>query len=318
MKTKQIFYLFILVGTFVWSCKKDDGPDVEVIPPRSLSEVAVEDEKTIQAYLKTHFYNYEEFENASADFDYKIVLDTISGNNASKISLFDDLNLKTMTISVSSSDFGRDDDEVVNHELYYLIVRQGVGDKPTYADNVILRYEGSYYTGKQFDASSNTPSLQYLPQTLSGYRNAIINFKTGLGPVENGDGTVSYNDYGVGLIFIPSGLGYFNRPPAGSAIPQYSPLIFKVDILSYIPDTDFDNDGIPSIMEDLNGNGNLNDDNTDVETETQFIFPNHIDSDDDNDGTPTRDEIIIDGNGNITFPDTDGDGTPDYLDPDNS
>ncbi len=72
-------------------------------------------------------------------------------------------------------------------------------------------------------------------------------------------------------------------------------------------------------MEDLNNNGNLSDDNTDesVELSSGFGFlPNHLDVDDDQDGTLTRDEIVIDNEGNISFPDSDGDGTPDYLDAD--
>jgi hypothetical protein len=71
-------------------------------------------------------------------------------------------------------------------------------------------------------------------------------------------------------------------------------------------------------MEDLNNDGDVTNDNTDLEEEQRVgspAFPNHIDPDDDNDGTPTRDEISDeDGNIIIPYPDTDGDGTPDYLD----
>ena len=72
-------------------------------------------------------------------------------------------------------------------------------------------------------------------------------------------------------------------------------------------------------MEDLDGNGYLFDDNTDLDSERNAgVLPlaDFRDSDDDDDGIPTRDEIEIDANGNITFPDSDGDGTPDYRDPD--
>lgn len=120
---------------------------------------------------------------------------------------------------------------------------------------------------------------------------------------------------------MPSGLAYFNNPPLGSGIDLYDPLIFQVGVGLYEENTDYDNDGIPSIMEDLNNDGVLSNDNTDLEQErtSGFSFlPNHLDTDDDQDGTPTRDEIIIDAEGNISFPDTDGDGTPDYLDRDNS
>ena len=85
---------------------------------------------------------------------------------------------------------------------------------------------------------------------------------------------------------------------------------------------DNDRDGLldEDPNEDLDGDGNVNNDNTDFESELEIgigFFSNHLDSDDDNDGTPTRDEIS-DENGNIIFPypDSNGDGTPDYLDPD--
>ena len=74
---------------------------------------------------------------------------------------------------------------------------------------------------------------------------------------------------------------------------------------------DQDNDGIPSIIEDLNNNGLEEDDDTDADG-----LPNYVDADDDNDGRPTADEIEIDADGNITYPDSDGDGIVDYLDSD--
>ena len=84
-------------------------------------------------------------------------------------------------------------------------------------------------------------------------------------------------------------------------------------------DTDTDRDGIPNLMEDLNGNGYMFDDNTDSDLEQSNFttaVPNFRDSDDDGDGTSTRDEIVIDANGNITLTDSNNDGVPDYLDPD--
>lgn len=314
MKINRVLFFLTIIVIFE-SCKKDDGPEVEIVPPRLLSEVAAENDAEIREYLETHFYNYEEFASPPADFDFKIQIDTIAGENAGKTPLIDQMAFET--ISVSSEDFARDDGEVVEHTLYYIVAREGIGESPTFADNTVLRYEGSFFNGILFDTSSNIPTLQYLPRTLRGYRRAITNFKTGNGPIENGDGTVSYTDYGIGIMFIPSGLAYFDDPfNQAPSIPDYSPLIFKVDILSYVPDTDFDGDGIPSILEDLNGNGDLDDDNTDEDTEFQFRFPNHVDPDDDGDGIPTREEIIINADGTLTFPDTDGDGIPDYLDSD--
>jgi hypothetical protein len=314
MKMNRILGFFLLFVVLV-SCKNDDGADVVTIESRLLSEVAVENDAEIKAYLETHFYNYEEFENPPAGFNYKITYDTIAGDNAGKIALIN--QVETKLITELSSTFGRTDDEEIQHTLYYLSARDGVGESPTIGDNAIVLYEGSLLDGTLFDASS-VPSSQYLSAFVRGYANGIINFKAGEGPIDNGDGTVSFEDYGIGAIFMPSALGYFDNPIT-SLIPTYSPLVFQVDVLSFEKDTDFDGDGIPSILEDLDGDGNLNNDNTDEETEPLGVFlPNHNDTDDDQDGIPTIEEIELDADGNfVGFLDTDGDGTPDHLDNDN-
>jgi hypothetical protein len=83
-----------------------------------------------------------------------------------------------------------------------------------------------------------------------------------------------------------------------------------------------DNDGIPSELEDINGNGNLDDDDTDNDG-----IPNYLDADDDGDNVLTQtelDTLNLDGDDNpLTNPkNTDAnsmmnpDTIPDYLDPD--
>ncbi len=320
MKLKNIC-LFLLIATGIWSCNNDDdGSTGELVPPRLLSEVAVEDDAEILAFLKSHFYNYEEFQSPPADFDYRVRFDTIAGDNADKISIFDSgqfagVEFGTETISVSSSEFGRTDGEVVDHKLYYLVARQGVSEfKPTIGDNAILRYEGSLFNGELFDSSINQPVQFNLSRVVKGFGNGVEYYNTGIGPFENGDGTFNYEDYGIGAIFMPAGLGYFNNSQS-NLIPLYAPLIFKIDAFSYEIDTDFDGDGIPSILEDLDMNGDLNNDNTDNEDEISTFSPNYADADDDNDGIPTRDEINLNEDGTfLSFKDTDGDGISDHLD----
>ena len=317
MKWKNAYFLVIIV-LILASCKKDDDPIGEVAPPRLLSEVAEEDNAEIVEFLKTHFYNYDEFMNPTDDnFNYKIRFGKIEGANGDKQSIFDSPNLVTETITVSSSTLGLDDGEVVDLKLYVLVARQGIKEgKPTIGDNVILRYEGSLLNGTLFDASTNQPVSLNLSGVVRGFGNGVEYFQTGMGPIENGDGTISYEGYGVGAIFIPSGLGYFNRS-SGNIITAYSPLVFKIDAFAFEPNTDTDNDGIPSILEDVNNNGNLNDDNTDGDFSQSGAIYNYIDPDDDNDGIPTRDEINLDADGNfLSFKDTDGDGVPDHLDND--
>lgn len=79
------------------------------------------------------------------------------------------------------------------------------------------------------------------------------------------------------------------------------------------PVIDSDNDTIPDLSEDINGNGDLTDDDTDGDG-----VPNYLDDDDDGDGVPTALETNGVGarGANITFLDTDGDGIENYLDND--
>lgn len=71
---------------------------------------------------------------------------------------------------------------------------------------------------------------------------------------------------------------------------------------------DDDNDGIPNVFEDFNGDGDKENDDTDGDG-----IPNYLDNDDDGDGILTQYEAVdMDGNP----ADTDGDGDVDYLDND--
>ncbi|WP_299488546.1 hypothetical protein [uncultured Allomuricauda sp.] len=321
---KHGIFVFLFVAVFFTSCNNDDGgPDVITVPPRLLAEVAPENDEEIKEFLETHFYNYEEFASPPAGFDFKIKIDTIAGANSDKTPLISQVS--QMVVEVSSIEHLLSEEEIdIPHTMYYLTAREGVGENPTVADSVFVRYEGLLLDGTSFDASSNNAvwfdlaRLQDLSQGFRGFAEGTPNFKGGGTVTENGDGTVTVDGYGVGMIIFPSGLGSFEA--LSTSIPQYSPLIFNIDLYT-INTTDHDNDGIPSIEEDLNGNGFLYDDNSDVQSEEDagltVRFADFQDADDDGDGVSTRNEIS-DDNGNIIlpYPDSDGDGTPDYLDPD--
>jgi FKBP-type peptidyl-prolyl cis-trans isomerase FkpA len=320
MKLKNIC-LVLWLAAAAWSCGVDDeGPQVEVIPPKLLSEVSVDNDAEIVAFLKNHFYNYDEFQSPPADFDYRIRFDTIAGENADKISIFDSGQLNAVefgseTISVTSADVGVvSGGEVINSKFYYLVVRQGVSESvPTIGDNSILRYEGSLLNGQVFDSQISQPVKFNLSQVVRGFGNGMEYFKTGSAVIENGDGTFTYEDYGIGAIFMPSELAYFNTPTS-NLIPIYAPLVFKIDAFSFEPNTDTDQDGIPSILEDLNMDGNLNNDNTDSADEVQTTIVNYLDADDDNDGIPTIEEINLNADGTfLSFKFTNGGTIPDHL-----
>lgn len=334
---KHGFFVFLFVVGLFFSCNNDNGgPSVESVPPRLLTEVASENDAEIVEFLQTHFYNYEEFTSPPENFDYRIQIDTIAGENADKTPLMDFVRSTEIKVSSTELLLSEEENDIV-HKLYYLSARptlteldeqretgMGIGSFPTVADSVFVRYEGKLLNGTPFDSSINNPvwfdlaRLQDLTQGFRGFAEGIPFLRTGGDVDDEGDGTIDVEEYGVGLIIFPSGLGNFNR--LNSQIPQYSPLIFTIDLFT-MNDTDHDGDGVPSIEEDVDGNGYLYDDNTDEQDEIDagsvIRFADFQDADDDGDGVSTRSEIT-DDDGNIIFPypDANNDGTPDFLDSD--
>ena len=295
--------MICLTAFLVFSCDKDDDTP-EPIPPRDRGEQAIEDDQALIEYLSTHFYNYEEFENPSEDFDYVVRFDTISGDNASKTPIIESEKLLTKTVNHQG----------VDQQLYVLVEREGEGQKPSYADSTFVTYQGQLLNESVFDSNLKTPlwfsltpyyarqangSVSAVGGIIKGFQQGLIEFKAATGYEVKPDNTIEWtNDFGVGAIFIPSGLGYFNSPQG--KIPAYSPIIFSVNLYR-VNEADHDRDGVPSIMEDLDGDGSLINDDTDGDG-----LPNFSDPDDDGDGKATKDELT----------DKNGDGIPDYLDPD--
>ena len=292
-------FLVLLILLLSISCKKDDDGGITVVPPRDLGEVAVENNDSIVSFLKTHFYNYEEFETPPSGFNYQIVIDTIEGVNAGKTPLFDQVTTKVINIK-------DEDDTDVPHTLYYLVARQGVGENPTVADSTFVNYRGNLLDGKAFD-NSTVPVWFDLLSLVRGFREFMPALKKGTYVGDN-NGFPVFDNYGIGMVIMPSGLGYFSA--SQGSIPQYSPLLFTVSLFD-VNVTDHDRDGILSIDEDVDGDGNPANDNTDGDQ-----FPNYFDPDDDGDGVLTINEY--DENNDGIPDDTDGDGIPDYLDKKNN
>lgn len=317
MRWKNVV-LVVLVAALWIGCGDDDEPLIPgvVVPPRDLAEVAAEDDAELQEYLQTHFYNYEEFQAPPMDFDFQIRIDTIAGENADKIPLIQQVSSAIVPVTPEELNLEQQSGPIP-HTYYYLEARAGEGIQPTTGDSVLLRYQGLYLDGVAFDATPDY-NWQALPFFLKGYREAMTKFTSGTEDsfTINPDGTAGFGNNGVGVMFIPSGLGYFNNTAQG--IREFAPLIFTIDLGLVVEETDTDNDGIPNFLEDVNGNGDYFDDNTDSDWEqNNFQLPaaDFRDPDDDADGVDTRDEIIITETG-IQFPDSDGDGTPDYRDRD--
>lgn len=295
MKMKNILRIIIflvLVGGTV-SCKKDDGASSEVVL-RDRQEVYDEDILEIEAYLKDNYLELDADLNA-----------TVKKIDAGQTSIWDDtaypIQFITVKNDVRTSNFTDGvSSDVVDYKLYYIVLNEGGGVNPTHVDSVFTAYKGWDLSNEVFDQNNQGVWFTY-PQTtafdplsISGYRQVLKKIKTEESSSLNGNGVVVHQNYGNVIVFIPSGLGYFNGVIAGDS---YNPLAFQIKLFSR-KENDHDRDRIKSNNEDLNGDGDFYNDDTDGDK-----IPNFLDIDDDADGVVTKTEIIQsnDGNGTITY-----------------
>ena len=280
MKIKNLIVLLVF-GLVIFSCNKDnDSNDYDA------ASQAIEDDNKLIDYLKSHYLNDDD------------ALDTITNGESS---LMDDARLKIQNLTYND----------VAYKLYYLVKNEGSTISPSAVDSIYATYTGMLLDSTVFDSKTTFSwnigtSAAVLSGLIPGWQYGFTNFKGGT-LVQNADESFDFEDYGKGILFIPSGLAYGNS--ASGIIEKNSPLIFEIE-LKNVNLIDHDLDGIDSKFEDLNGDNNFTNDDTDEDG----IY-NYIDDDDDGDGVLTIDEDA-NGDGDPTNDDTDGDGTPDYLDKD--
>ncbi|MDO4880315.1 MAG: hypothetical protein Q3983_03465 [Capnocytophaga sp.] len=258
MKHKNFLAIGLLVFA-LFSCKKDNNG----VTIRDYNEVAVENERDIQTYLKTHF--------AYLDTNNNVVIDTIAGANASQTSLLNDTNLKKKTLKVRITD-----NSYLDHTMYYIIFKEGTGEQATVADRSYVLYKGQTLKNKVFENAKKLTQNNWFDLLgdrtrnnngmIYGFREAVALLKAA--PIqdlpENQDGTLSLpSNYGIGLFIMPAALAYYT---GSTNIPAYSPVVFEINLLK-TEHIDHDADGIPSINEinhqedgiisypDCNGNG---------------------------------------------------------------
>jgi hypothetical protein len=298
MKLQRL--LFILMLGFIFSCSDDDDIPRITIELRDPVEVREENMLQIEDFLSTHFYRFED--NPQNPNFQNIVFDTIAGDNINEVPIINSEFLESKQV------FQQD----VEYKLYYLKFREGAETvrKPKFADSVLVTYQGfSLFENEAFDGTPN-PVWFDLNNNIRGFYEVMDEFRGSTGFQEDPDGTVSFDDnFGIGTVFIPSGLAYFSDPPSRSGISTYAPIVFNIQLYKSL-ESDHDQDGVPSWMEDPNNDRRLINDDTDGDR-----VPNFADRDDDGDGILTEDEIEFDAEGNLILPDSNGNGTPDYLDP---
>lgn len=334
MKSIKFIVYLVFVSVVVISCKKDDDVTVPDVVIRDRGEQQLADSDSLIDYLSTHYYNSDFFlTGTNHKYSDIIITELAEGEDVptGHTLLLDAVETHTTTY------------EETDYEYYVLRLNQGGGESPRFTDQVRVRYEGfSVETGDVFDSRA-TPEdfllmgVGYGSGLIRGWQLILPQFSTST-DFALSSGIVEYNNYGLGMMFIPSGLAYFSNTTSSGSVAAYSNLIFKFELLQY-EEVDHDGDGIPSYVEDIDANLSVLDDDTDED-----FAPNYIDLDDDGDGVNTFDELMsitytVDTNVNEEEPvlgedeyevnrsetagiitintvkvvDSDNNGTPDYL-----
>lgn len=290
MNKFKYYFILIITSLSLFSCTKTDPIVIE--PVRDYIVQYTADNTTIEQYLKTNYITITNNPGATNDQDVVITSIPAAGTQAS---IWSYLNNSTFP-KLLSKDVSY---HAITYKMYYLVLREGTGQAPCNVDGVLAAYKGDYLTASTDAASTTTISatkfeeVKYPQQILSlfntivGWGEVFPKFKTGT-YTTNTDGTISYSNFGAGVVFIPSGLGYYSS--GSGMIPSYSPLVFSFKLYE-IQRLDQDSDGIPSYLEDVNGDGYVrvfatgvvNPDDTDADE-----APNFLDVDDDGDGYTTK------------------------------
>jgi len=282
MKLKAYALATLCFLAILSSCNKDDDSSEPTFEERDRTEQQIVDIDSLKGYLETHYYNKSTFDTPGDHSISELIISELPrDDNGDYLPMPDPDNNQMLDVAVGAAKTTTYQDTA--YEYYVLDLNTGGGDNPHFTDLVRLNYNGLLQDGDTFDSTVNPTDFDLL-NLIQGWREVIPQFKTSQSFDENEDGTVSYSNYGLGVMFLPSGLGYFGSPQSAS-IPAYANLVFKFELYqSEVNDHDLD--GIPSYAEDVDGDKNVFNDDTDEDE-----IPNFLEIDDDGDGTLTINEL---------------------------
>ena len=98
----------------------------------------------------------------------------------------------------------------LDYKLYYLILREGRRRSTNKVDSTFVSYKGTLFDITLIFDQQVDPVWFQLEDVIPVGEKLYPEFKTGTS-TENPNGTVTFNDYGAGVMFLPSGFGYFNQ-----------------------------------------------------------------------------------------------------------
>ena len=275
MNKFKYYFILLLAGVSFVSCSKSGDDDVVTVPLRDYAEQYKADNDSIVKYLKTNY-----IEDVTSNFDVKITKIPAGGTQTS---IWDQTVYPLQTRDVYN--------DGITYTVYYLSLREGTGISPCNYDRISAAYTGNLLDGTQFDSSSGLARTFDLDGAgvngvfVDGWKEIFPKFKTGTS-FTDANGVVVYDNFGAGVMFLPSGLAYYGSPTEGIAV--YSPLVFTFKLFD-LARLDHDLDGVYDFEEDINNDGYVYDFRDTVK------YPN----------PPAN---LID--------DTDGDGIADFLDAD--
>ncbi|ESU22889.1 hypothetical protein FEDK69T_17940 [Flavobacterium enshiense DK69] len=289
----RIFKIFgiLTLGMLFANCEGDEpaGPE----PARPHSEVYAENLAIIEEYLHEAYIDVSR--NANGDVT-SVVIDTLNPalDPDHTVSIWDQTEYPLQSKIVKLHG--------VNFKVYYLKLdnkgdTEADGNKPCGVDRVLTSYWGKslskilknkpephwIFSTPRFDYAPNPVEFNLI-DVVKGWEYMFPEFRAGFFGPENPDnpGALNSVNFGSGVMFLPSGLGYYNQNQ--SNIPQYAPLVFAFNLhaVTYL-DQDFDK--IESRYEyGFKSDGSL------IDTDSDGI-PDIFDADDDNDGYLTKNEI---------------------------
>jgi FKBP-type peptidyl-prolyl cis-trans isomerase FkpA len=242
-KIKNIFLLLVVAGIVLYSCDDNNNAFVNPFADVNYEELAISDNDSIVKFLKDHYYNAD--------------LDSIKLIESNEISIFDEGKV-VITDLINNE---------INYKLYTYVINEGNPDPnkgfPSVIDSVFSNYTGIGITNNTLEINPfDSGEQRWLTNTIKGWAHGFTNFKSGKNVTNNGP--ITYQDTGKGYIFIPSGLAYPSLEfQPGRTVPYDQILVFKIELLDIVQDTDHDNDGTPSIQEDANGDGDPTNDFSD-------------------------------------------------------
>jgi hypothetical protein len=277
-KIKNIVALVIFT-IIIYSC--NDSNYVNPYADIDHEALAVLENDSIKYFLNTHYYD--------------TTLDSIKIITGSETPMLEETS-KLSIIKVTENE--------IEHELYVYVTEEGIPDlkdkfnpslgrknNPTEMDSIFVNRKGVLLLKNSIDLSNPFDDAEQTwwslvstyglvtsaPSPIKAWVKGFPVFKSGQNKTDNGP--ITYSNTGKGYIFIPSGLAYssinYQLGQTPSALFDLT-LVFKVELIDIVEDTDHDNDGKATIDEDLDKDGDPSNDFSDPDNST---LPDYLNAD---------------------------------------